>query len=200
MAVARTAIGGSVMEKERVVAGWCRWMIAAATAFLLAAGVSRPAMAAEGAAYRLGSQDQIVVTVFGQEDLSGEFQVDGEGRVSLPLVGNVQLGDLTIREAEAAIADKLQPDYLRNPRVSVQVVNYRPFYILGEVKQPGGYPYVDGMTVVQAVALAGGYTYRADEDDVVIVRGGDRGRGKEKARQETRVMPGDIIEVPERFF
>lgn len=188
------------MEKGRIFAGWCRCVIVAATAFLLAAGVSRMTAAAEGAAYRLGSQDQIVVTVFGQEDLSGEFQVDGEGRVSLPLVGNVQLGDMTIREAEAAIADKLRPDYLRNPRVSVQVVNYRPFYILGEVKQPGGYPYVDGMTVVQAVALAGGYTYRADEDDVVIVRGGDRGRGKEKARQETRVMPGDIIEVPERFF
>src|SRR5690606_27378930 len=90
--------------------------------------------------------------------------------------------------------------YLRNPRVSIQVTNYRPFYILGEVKEPGSYPYVDGMTVVQAVALAGGYTYRARQDDVMIVRGGARARTKEQARQETRVLPGDIIEVPERFF
>ena len=179
----------------------CRCRLAAALLILIGSGVISDASAAGAAgAYRLGPQDQIVVTVFGQEDLSGDFQVDGEGRVSLPLIGDVRVGELTIRQAEAAVVDKLQPDYLRNPRVSIQVTNYRPFYILGEVKEPGGYPYVDGMTVVQAVALAGGYTYRADEDDVNIIRGGDRGRSSETVRQGTSVMPGDIIEVPERFF
>lgn len=179
---------------RRTMAVWLVWM--AAGALLLPGGAD----AAAAGGYRLGPQDEIVMTVFGQEDLSGTFLVDGEGRVALPLVGDVEIGGMTIRQAETAVADTLRPDYLRNPRVSIQVTNYRPFYILGEVKEPGSYPYVDGMTVVQAVALAGGYTYRARQDDVMIVRGAAHARIKEEARQQTRVLPGDIIEVPERFF
>ena len=146
--------------------------------------------------YRLGSQDKINVTVFGEADLSGEFELDGEGKVALPLLGEVRLGNMTPREAERMIASRLHPDYLLDPKVSIQVANYRPFYILGEVKSPGGYPFVNGMTVVQAVALAGGFTYRARTDNVVIVRASSR----QAAGQTTVVMPGDIIEVPERFF
>lgn len=185
--------GRWLLHWRRMAAVWLVWMCVGA----LLAG---RADAASVGGYRLGPQDEIVMTVFGQEDLSGTFVVDGEGRVALPLVGDVEIGGMTIRQAEAAVADELRPDYLRNPRVSIQVTNYRPFYILGEVKEPGSYPYVDGMTVVQAVALAGGYTYRARQDDVMIVRGGTGARSKEQARQETRVLPGDIIEVPERFF
>jgi len=146
--------------------------------------------------YRLGSQDKISVTVFGEDDLSGDFELDGEGKVAMPLLGDIHLGNMTLREAEKAIADRLTPDYLLDPKVSIQVANYRPFYILGEVKSPGGYPFVNGMTVVQAVALAGGFTYRARTDNVVIVRSSSR----QAASQTTAVMPGDIIEVPERFF
>ncbi|PCJ57412.1 MAG: polysaccharide biosynthesis protein [Rhodospirillaceae bacterium] len=150
--------------------------------------------------YRLGSGDKIYVTVFGHKDLSGEFDIDGGGNVSFPLVGNILLGGLAIGDAEAAIRDTLRPDYLLDPRVSVQVMNYRPFYILGEVKEPGSYPYVNGMTVMQAVALAGGYTYRAREDNMLIIRTGPEGKKEGPAREETTVFPGDIIKIPERFF
>ena len=147
--------------------------------------------------YKLGTGDAVRVTVFGHEDLSGEFEVAGSGRVSLPLVGEVPAGGMTVRQLEQAIIAKLQPDYLKNPRVAVEVLNYRPFYILGEVNQPGSYAYVNGMRVINAVALAGGFTYRADEDDLWITRAGG---AREKASQTTIVRPGDVVEVPERFF
>lgn len=160
-----------------------------------------PASAQSGnAAYRLGSGDQIRVTVFGHKDLSGEFTIDGGGNVSLPLVGNIRAGGLLVPDLEANIIAALKPDYLKNPRVSAEVLNYRPFYIIGEVKKPGSYPYVNGMTVVNAVALAGGYTYRARENRILITRATDETRGKDTATHDTLVLPGDVIEVPERFF
>jgi polysaccharide export outer membrane protein len=161
--------------------------------------ITGPALA-QAVEYRLGAQDRVMVTVFGEAELSGELQVDGTGRIAMPLVGDIEVGGLTVREAEAAIANRLQPDFLKNPRVGVQVTNYRPFYILGEIKQPGSYPYVSGMTVVQAVALAGGFTYRARQNRLYILRGAEQAREKIPATQETVVLPGDIIEVPERFF
>jgi len=150
--------------------------------------------------YRTGSGDKLRVTVFGHEDLSGEFQVDGAGKIALPLIGDVEAGEKTASELEAAIIAKLRPDYLKNPRVSVEILNYRPFYIIGEVKSPGSYPYVNGMTVVNAIALSGGYTYRGNEDKVTIIRADDPERKKQPATHDTVVLPGDVIEVPERFF
>lgn len=160
-----------------------------------------PAQAQPGAPeYRLGSGDHLKVKVFGHDDLSGDVYVDGTGSVSLPLIGTVKAGSLTIRELEQVVADKLQPDYLRNPRVTVEVLNYRPFYIIGEVKNPGSYSYVNGMSIINAVALAGGYTYRARENSVFITRGTDQSKAKQRADHDTIVLPGDVIEVPERFF
>lgn len=150
--------------------------------------------------YRTGAGDKLRVTVFGHEDLSGEFQVDGSGYISVPLIGNVEAGDKTSQELESAIVYKLRPDYLKNPRVSVEVLSYRPFYILGEVKNPGSYAYVNGMTVVNAIALSGGYTYRGRENEVFIIRADDPERTKQPASHDTIVLPGDVIEVPERFF
>ena len=159
-----------------------------------------PAEASETRRYLLGPGDRIVVTVFGHEDLSGEFELDGQGRIALPLIGEVGLARQTLRHAERRIVDRLKPDYLVNPRVSIQVTNYRPFYILGEVNRPGSYPYVNGLTVVQAVAIAGGYTYRARESEVSVQRSGDpKGRGK-PANPATVILPGDVINVPQRFF
>jgi len=152
------------------------------------------------AAYTLGSGDQIRVTVFGHTDLSGEFEIDGIGRVSLPLIQDVKAAGLSLQELEKSVTRKLKPDFLKNPRVSIDVLNYRPFYILGEVKKPGSYPFVNGMTVVNAIALAGGYTYRAGKDKTFIVRGTDKEQNKETVSHETIVLPGDVIEVPERFF
>ena len=150
--------------------------------------------------YLLGTGDRIKVIVFGHEDLSGEFEIEGTGRVALPLIQEVQAAGLTTREFAEAIAKKLKPDYLTNPKVSVVVLNYRPFYILGEVKSPGSYPYVSGMTVVTAVALAGGYTYRAKKDRAYITRADDPEKKEQRADPITRVYPGDVITIPERFF
>src|SRR3546814_16843236 len=100
--------------------------------------------------YRLGSQDKITVNVYGEDDPSGEFELDGEGKVALPLLGDIHVGNMTLREAENAIADRLHPDYLIDPKVSIQVSNYRPFYILGEVKSPGRYAFVNEMTGVSS--------------------------------------------------
>ena len=155
---------------------------------------------AAGEAYRLGSGDEIRVTVFGHKDLSGDFTVDGSGQVALPLVGNIRAGGLAVRDFERNIIKALKPDYLKNPRVSAEVLNYRPFYIIGEVKKPGSYPFVNGMSVVNAVALAGGYTYRARENRLLIIRATDTARTKQPADHDTAVLPGDVIEVPERFF
>jgi protein involved in polysaccharide export with SLBB domain len=150
--------------------------------------------------YQLGPGDRIVVTVFGHEDLSGEFELDGQGRIALPLIGEVALSRQTLRQAEQLVVASLKPDYLVNPRVSIQVTNYRPFYILGEVNRPGSYPYVNGLTVVQAVAIAGGYTYRARETRVNVQRAGDPKGSKRPAIPTTIVLPGDVINVPQRYF
>lgn len=152
------------------------------------------------AAYTLGSGDKVRVTVFGHEDLSGEFEVDGSGNVSLPLIRNIKAEGLTVRQLEQTIAERLSPDYLLNPSVSVEVLNYRPFYIYGEVTKPGSYPFVNGMTVVNAVAMAGGFTYRARTGSVRITRGNDPQRKQITADKDTPVLPGDVIEVPERYF
>ncbi len=153
----------------------------------------------QGYEYSLGTGDLLRVTVFGHEDLSGEFEVDSAGRVSLPLVGDLLVVNQSLDHVEQQIVLVLKPDYLKNPQVSVEIINYRPFYIIGEVANPGGYPFVGGMRVITAVAMAGGFTYRAKEDDLLLTRA--KGNGKqEHVRQETPVFPGDVIEVPERFF
>ena len=137
--------------------------------------------------------------VFRHEDLSGEFALDGAGNFAMPLVGEIQAYGLTTRELEQRIASKLQDGYLIEPQVSVEVLNYRPFYILGEVKAPGSYQFVNGMTVLNAVALAGGFTYRAKQNDFLLQRGGSNTAGS-RVGIETPILPGDIVTVQERFF
>lgn len=150
--------------------------------------------------YRLGSGDLLKITVFNQESLSGEYTIGGNGQLSFPLIGAVTAKDLSVKELEQEIAGKLKPDYLLNPRISIQVLNYRPFYILGEIKQPQSYPYVDGMTYLNAVAIAGGYTYRAKEDYVMVVRMNDPQKTEVQRNMDEKVMPGDVIRVEQRFF
>jgi polysaccharide export outer membrane protein len=149
--------------------------------------------------YRLGSGDKLRVIVYGEQDLSGEFDVTGTGRVSLPLIGQVQAAGKTLDEFSQEVATELQKGYLTNPKVSVEVLNYRPFYIIGEVDKPGQYPYTNGMTVLNAVAVASGFTYRANEDRVFITRDGAK-EVEYPASQSVRVLPGDIVRIPERFF
>lgn len=150
--------------------------------------------------YILGVGDRFRMTVYGEDDLSGEYEVGSTGMAALPLIGNVQAAGLTVRNFEEAVRSKLAEGYLRDPRVSVQVSNYRPFFILGEVSKPGGYPYVNGMTVLNAVALAGGYTYRADKKGITIMHANDPSKTEHPVGEEGIVQPGDVIRVPERFF
>jgi len=150
--------------------------------------------------YKLGSGDKLRVIVFGESDLSGEFDVAGSGKVALPLIGQVRASGLTLTQFEDEVENAFKQGYLTNPRVSVEVLNYRPFYIYGEVGNPGQYPYTSGMTVLNAVAVAGGYTYRAAEDRVYITRGNDGSEVEYPASQAVKVLPGDVVRVPERFF
>ena len=150
--------------------------------------------------YRIGPGDKLNITVFGHADLSGEVLVDGSGRVSLPLLGQIDANDKTITELQADITVALDRDFIINPRISIEVVNYRPFFILGQVNKPGSYPYIEGMSVRMAVALAGGYTRRAREDPVVIIRANDPEQAAQQVDPDTRVLPGDTIKVERRLF
>lgn len=150
--------------------------------------------------YLLDSGDQLRVTVFGQTDLSGDFSVDGGGNIAIPLIPPVQARGLTTNELQAAIADALGKTLLRNPNVSVQVMEFRPFFILGEVQRAGQYPYVNGMTVQSAVAIAGGFSYRADESTVHITRKRGEKFIEINVDSTAPVRPGDTILVGERYF
>jgi protein involved in polysaccharide export with SLBB domain len=150
--------------------------------------------------YKLGPGDAVRLTVFRHEDLSGEFELDGEGFFSMPLVGEILAGGLTARQLENEIEIRLKNGgYLVDPQASIEVLNYRPFYVIGEVRNPGSYEYVNGMTLINAIALAGGFTYRGDQDDIVISRGGSHGE-QLQGEPDSAVLPGDIVEVKERFF
>lgn len=165
--------------------------------FLAMVALALPAVAQEQG-YRLGSGDRVKVTVFGEEDLSGEFELDGDSRFSMPLIGTVNARGSTPRVLEERIATLLLDGFLKNPKVSVEVMNYRPFYILGEVNNPGSYPYRAGMTILNAAAMAGGFTFRADEDDIEVSRGGT---GAPSVMEPTTIVqPGDVIRVKESIF
>jgi polysaccharide export outer membrane protein len=150
--------------------------------------------------YVLGPEDKLRVIVFGEESLSGEFLISGSGKVSLPLIGEVKAAGLTVRQFQDEVQNALKDGYLKDPRVSAEVLNFRPYYILGEVTTPGRYPYTDGLTVVKAVAAAGGFTYRAKSSRVFIKRNTDQKEQEYDLQATTPVMPGDTIRIPERLF
>ena len=145
------------------------------------------------------SLDKLKVIVFGEEDASGEYEVDATGAISARLLGRVQVKGMTVSEVEQALIEQYRArGYFRNPRISIELVNLRPFFILGEVEKRGSYPYMNGLTVAQAVAIAGGYTYRASRGRITIQRAG--APKEEPVTEDAPVYPGDVIRVPERFF
>jgi len=150
--------------------------------------------------YRLGAADKLRITVYGEEDLSREYLVGSEGNVSLPLIGEVTAENHTLSELQEAVTKRLQAGYIKEPKVSIEVINYRPFYIHGEVKEAGEFPYQSGMSVLNAIAMAGGYSYRANTRHVFITHKGSNAEIRYPAGQETIVLPGDVIRIPERFF
>jgi protein involved in polysaccharide export with SLBB domain len=164
-----------------------------------------PAPAAEAPApeipgYVLGQGDRLRLIVFGEEDLSGEFIVDGSGRFAMPLVGEVQAAGLTQRQLERQIEGVLRSGYLNDPRVAIEIMNARPFYILGEVTRPGEYPYASGLTVFKAVATAGGFTPLANQTRVVIKRAGADEEVEVPLTGAASVQPGDTIRVLKGAF
>ncbi|MBI1340913.1 polysaccharide export protein [bacterium] len=150
--------------------------------------------------YKLASGDQLRVTVFGEESLSGEFSVDGQGAVSLPLVGEIDAQGLTVRQFQRALETKLKDGYLLEPRVSAEVMNYRPFYIYGEVNNAGNYPYVEGLTVQNAIAMAGDFTYRANRRQICMKSTDTTVEREVELTPNLLVRPGDTIRVRERIL
>ena len=155
---------------------------------------------ATDAQYRLNVGDKLNIVVFGHEDVSGEFQIDGGGNITMPLLGQVAAANRIVTQLQAEITAALDKDYIVNPRVSIEVLNYRPFYILGQVNAPGSYPYVSGMDVRQAVAIAGGFTRRARTSTVTVIRESAEGTVEIEATPDVPVLPGDTIEVERRLF
>ncbi len=154
----------------------------------------------QNAVYRLDSGDRLRVIVFGQTELSGEYAVDGAGQISIPLINVIQARGLTTDELEETLVSVLSQTLLRDPSVNVEVLTFRPFFILGEVTRAGQYPFVAGMTVKTAVAIAGGYTHRANENVARITRNlGDR-IIELGVDSNSAVHPGDTILIRERYF
>lgn len=150
--------------------------------------------------YKLGAGDKIRVITFGEDSLTGEFYVGGSGKVSLPLIGEVQAAGVSVPEFQRSVETALKNGFLQDPKVSVEVLNYRPFYILGEVQKPGEYPYTNALTVQNAVATANGFTYRANTKKVFIKRANSDKEQEYPLTSSTQVSPGDTIRIAERFF
>jgi polysaccharide export outer membrane protein len=150
--------------------------------------------------YMLRPNDQLRVQVYNEPSISGDYQVDSAGYISVPLAGRVKASGRTAGQLERAIVAALSRGMLKDPRVNVQVSNYAAFYIHGEVKKSGEYPYRPGLTVMDAIATAGGFTYRADESKAVVRRAGDNVDSVVPLDRTISVSPGDNIKIPERFF
>jgi protein involved in polysaccharide export with SLBB domain len=158
------------------------------------------AESSDSSSYVLGPSDRVRLKVYGEQDITGEYEVDTNGYISVPLAGRVKAAGLNTRQLEKAVAAALSKGLLRDPRVNAEVATYRPFFILGEVKKAGEYPYKAGLTVLDAVASAGGYTYRANESKVVIRRAGSNVEETHALDAPVPVFPGDNIRIPERYF
>ncbi|MFK3891097.1 polysaccharide biosynthesis/export family protein [Sphingomonas sp. NPDC079357] len=150
--------------------------------------------------YQLGVGDQIALAVYGEPDLTRTYAINPNGTIEVPLAGTIKAQGMTIDAVSTLIRNRLADGFLRNPSVTGSIVTYRPFYILGEVNKPGQYPYQTGMTLEGAVALAGGYTYRAQKNYVFIRPETGGGETKVEATPELAVRPGDTIRFAERFF
>lgn len=152
--------------------------------------------------YTLGTGDQLHIIVYGEDKMTGQYAVGSDGTVALPLVGNIPASGKTVMEVQTAIIAALAQGYVLEPHVSVEMLNYRPFYILGEINKPAQYPYVEQMTVAEAVATAGGYTYRANKGAVYIRHKGEstEHRYELSGGKSVWILPGDTVRVGERYF
>lgn len=196
------------LARGRIVAAL---VIAAASLHLTACGTSKdtpPATEADQAALveaatavpRFQGGEKIRITVFNEPTLSGDYDIDPSGDVSLPLAGTVRAVGLTQPELEADLATKFRSKYLKNPKVTVTILQFRPIYVVGEVEKQGELPYKSGLNALTAIALAGGGTYRAHRNYVLIQHFGETGMKEYPQTSATLILPGDLIRVPERYF
>jgi len=183
---------------------WRRMIVAAALLAALAACTRYPPEIygfEVDDAYVLDAGDEVRVVVYEVDNLPQTFKVDASGHISVPMAGVVTARGKTVQQLERTIAARLRDRYIKDPKVAVQVVSYRPFFVLGEVKNAGQFPYVNGLTVEAAVAIAGGYTERAYMAEARVVRQGPQGtRVVTYVPGGYPVRPGDTIFVPERWF
>jgi protein involved in polysaccharide export with SLBB domain len=178
--------------------------VLAAVAPLLGCGGSvpggEPPVPLAGQPVPLGPGDKIHVVVYGQDLMTNDYMVDRDGTVALPLAGRINVGGIVTADAEAAIRKRLSDGIVVDPQVTVDVLQYRPIYVIGEVNKPGAYDYTSNIVMINAVALAGGFTYRASKDGVTVLRGSESSEQRYHAAQTTALQPGDVVVVPERFF
>lgn len=166
------------------------------------AAASAPALRAHDATsnYRLGPGDKLRVIVFGENDLGGDYEVDGSGDIRMPLIGQVHAQGDSAQKLGGVIADMLRQGYLKDPHVSVEVTTYRPFYIIGAVNKPGEYPYVNNMNALNAVALAGGFTLQAKDSVVYVRHEGSTVEHRMPVDESTIIRPGDVVRVDTTLF
>jgi polysaccharide biosynthesis/export protein len=200
-----SACGGAVMLQRLVrIAGLALLFALPGSGALFSSGPDAAAQTVTSASrpgtYVLGPNDRIRLKVYGEADITGEYEVDGNGQVSIPLAGHVRAAGLTTKQLERSIASALSNGIVRDPRVNVEIALYRPYYILGEVKKGGEFPYRLGLTVMDAVASAGGFTYRANENKVYLRRSGAGVEEVYALDAPILVFPGDNIRIPERYF
>lgn len=160
-------------------------------------------LAAQGtgvSSYALGAGDQIAISVFGEEDLSMEIMLNDAGSFSYPFLGELMARGLTVSQLQQLIVDGLKGPYLIDPKVSVTINEYRRFFVNGEVKSPGGFPFEPGLTLRKAISIAGGFTDRASRSKFTIISDTDASGEPQRAELSAAVRPGDIITVEESFF
>lgn len=203
---------GRLGQKRRRVGGSPRLvLLGLGTCLLVAAcggdGVKpvteteRRALEAEAAAPpKLQAGEKIHVTVYNEPSLSGDYQIDPSGFVSLPLAGTIKAAGSTQHELELQLEQEFSTGYLKNPKITVGVSEFRPFYIVGEVEKPGAYPYTGGLNVLSAIAIAGGTTYRADQSKIQIQHSRDHEMHEYDLSTPIPILPGDIIKVPRRYI
>jgi protein involved in polysaccharide export with SLBB domain len=150
--------------------------------------------------YRLSPGDKLKLEVFREDSLSGEYVINDQGVVGLPMVGDVKAAGKTLEQLRAELTATLGQDYVRNARINLDVVSYRPIYILGEVQKPGEYAYTGQMSVYALVAKAGGFTYRANENVVYIRHVSEAAETAYKLTSGASVLPGDTVRIDQRYF
>lgn len=150
--------------------------------------------------YTLASGDRVRIIVFGQDAISNTYNVNSTGNISLPLVGAIRAQGLTTQALERSVTEKLKNGFIRDPKVSIEVDAYRPFFVLGEVTTAGQFPYISGMTAETAIAVAGGYTPRANKYEVDLTRVVNGHPVTASVPVDQPIKPGDTIFVRERFF